>query len=83
MSSYVEKSNTEGCLLSLVMFLLLLKSSYVKTNNTELWIWKSTASLPKSYEKQTPWILIWFSANYKVNWERNFDDQTSAEKEKL
>ena len=58
MSSCVKKEKqqqhpTEGCLLYLVTFLLLLKSSFVKTNNTELWICKSTASLPKSYENQT------------------------------
>ena len=52
--SCVKKNNTEEYLLSLVMFLLLLKSSRVKTYNTELRIYKSIASLPKSYEKQIP-----------------------------
>ena len=49
------------------MFLLLLKSSCVETNNAELWICKSIPSLPKSNEKQTVWILICFSPNYKNN----------------
>ena len=57
-SSCVKKEKqqqhpTGGCLLSLVTFLLLLKSSFVKKNNTELWIGKSTAILPKSHENQT------------------------------
>ena len=61
-----KSNNTEGCLLSLVMFLLLLKSSCVKANSTDLWICKSTARLPKYYKKQRPWIFICFSPNYKV-----------------
>ena len=61
-----KTNNTEGCLLSLVMFLLLLKSSCVKANSIDLSICKSTARLPKYYKKQRPWIYICFSPNYKV-----------------
>ena len=68
MSYYVRKNNSrEGCLLHFVMFVLLLKSSCVKTNNTELWVCKSLGSLPKPYEKQTAWVIICFSPNFKVN----------------